>query len=163
MVVTPLQLDDGRILLVQRGFVPLGVEAEAAPAPGGDVDVVGRLRRSEERRRGQLSDPSTGDLTEAHRVDIPRLEGQLRGPVVPMYIELAASEPAEAGPFPVPVDAPELTEGPHLSYAVQWFIFATCVGVGWVFAVRRSISARRARAASGAVATADDVPQPTSP
>ena len=46
------QLDDGRLLLVERGFVPLG--ADAAAAPTGDVDVVGRLRPSQVRRRGQL-------------------------------------------------------------------------------------------------------------
>ncbi len=162
IVVTPLQLDDGRILLVQRGFVPLGADAAAPPA--GTVDVVGRLRPSQERRRGQLSDPATGDLTEAHRVDLPRLAAQMPGPLVPMYVELASSAPAEAGPFPQPLDVPELSEGPHLSYAVQWFIFSACVVVGWVFAVRRSISARRTTPpASAEPATADDVPQPTSP
>ena len=38
---------------------------------------------------------------------------------------------------------PELTEGPHLSYAVQWFIFSAAVAVGWVLAVRKSVNARR--------------------
>src|SRR6478735_4227808 len=35
MTVTPLQMDDGRILLVERGFVPAGGSADAAPAPSG--------------------------------------------------------------------------------------------------------------------------------
>jgi cytochrome oxidase assembly protein ShyY1 len=143
MVVTPLQLEDGRVLLVERGFVPLG--AQAAAAPTGDVDIVGRLRPSQVRRRGQLSDTSSGDLTEAQRLDIPRLTPQLPGPPVPMYVELTASRPAEDPPYPAPVDVPELSEGPHLGYAVQWFIFSIAVGVGWVFAVRKSISARRPR------------------
>jgi cytochrome oxidase assembly protein ShyY1 len=141
LVVTPLALTDGRILLVQRGFVPL--DAERAPAPTGTVDVVGRLRPSQERRRGQLSDPAEGELTEAQRVDIDRLAGQLPGPVVPMYVELTSSTPAEPGPFPTPVEAPELSEGPHLSYAVQWFVFSLCVAVGWVLAVRHSLTSRR--------------------
>ena len=47
-------LDDGRTLLVQRGFVPLG--QTAAPAPAGEVEIVGRLRELEQRRRGQLTD-----------------------------------------------------------------------------------------------------------
>jgi len=141
MVVTPLALDDGRVLLVERGFVPLGVEASAAPT--GDVDIVGRLRPSQVRRRGQLSDTSSGDLTEAQRLDIPRLTPQLPGPPVPMYVELTASRPAEEPPYPEPVDVPELSEGPHLGYAVQWFIFSIAVGVGWVFAVRKSLNARR--------------------
>jgi cytochrome oxidase assembly protein ShyY1 len=131
------------VLLVERGFVPLG--AQAAAAPTGDVDIVGRLRPSQVRRRGQLSDTSSGDLTEAQRLDIPRLTPQLPGPPVPMYVELTASRPAEDPPYPAPVDVPELSEGPHLGYAVQWFIFSIAVGVGWVFAVRKSISARRPR------------------
>ena len=57
--------------------MPLGTDAAAAPA--GPVEVVGRLRPSQERRRGQLSDASTGDLTEAQRLDIDRLAPQLPG------------------------------------------------------------------------------------
>jgi cytochrome oxidase assembly protein ShyY1 len=140
LVVTPLELGDGRILLVDRGFVPQATNG--APAPSGEVEVVGRLRPSEERRRGQLSDPAEGDLTEVHRVDIDRLEPQLPGPVAPMYVDLVSSSPAETGPFPTPAALPELTEGPHLSYAIQWFIFSVCVAIGWVLAVRHSIRSR---------------------
>jgi cytochrome oxidase assembly protein ShyY1 len=140
LVVTPLVLDDGRILLVERGFVPL--DTDSAAAPSGHVEIVGRLRPSQERRRGQLSDPAEGDLTQVQRVDIDRMAGQLPGSVVPMYVELVSSTPAETGPFPEPIEVPELDEGPHLSYAVQWFIFTVCVAVGWVLAVRHSIRSR---------------------
>ena len=143
MTVTPLQMDDGRILLVERGFVPVGASAEAAPAPTGDVEVIGRLRRSQRHAPGQLSDPSTGVITEAQQFDVPRLAEQMPGPVVPMYVELTSSTPAEAGPYPAPVDAPDRDLGPHLSYAIQWFIFSICVAVGWVLAVRRSLATHR--------------------
>ena len=141
MVVTPLRLDDGRILLVERGFVPLAEEAEAPPT--GVVDVVGRLRPSQERRRGGLTDPIGGPLEEAQRIDLDRLATQLPGPVVPAYVELVASTPPEGAGFPEPVPPPELVAGPHLSYAVQWFIFSACAVVGWVLAVRHSVNARR--------------------
>ncbi|HWM20497.1 MAG TPA: SURF1 family protein [Ilumatobacteraceae bacterium] len=140
-VVTPIELDDGRILLVNRGFVPLNVAAP--PPPDGDVDVTGRLRQSQERRTGQLSDPGEGDLTELQRLDIPRLVAQLPGEVVPVYVDLLTSEPPEAPGLPEPVARPPLGEGPHLSYAIQWFIFSVCVAIGWVLAVRRSIATRR--------------------
>lgn len=145
MTVTPMQLDDGRILLVERGFVPLGAAGE--PPPAGDVAVLGRLRPSQERRRGGLTDAATGDLTQAQRLDIERLAPQLPGPVVPMYIELVGSIPAPTGGYPERVTVPDLDEGPHLSYAVQWFIFAVAVAVGWVLAVRRSAATRRFSAA----------------
>lgn len=142
-VVTPMELDDGRTLIVNRGFVPLSVDVP--PAPNGVVEAEGRIRRSQERRTGQLSDPGDGELTEVQRIDIPRLAPQLPGEVVPVYVDLLASDPAEVAGLPEPVVLPPLGEGPHLSYAVQWFIFSLCVAVGWVLAVRRSAATRRRR------------------
>jgi len=136
MVVTPMELGDGRVLLVERGFVPL--DTDAAPPPSGDVTVRGRTRQSQAHRRGQVTDAAEGELAEVQRLDIARLAEQLPGRVIPVYLELTNSQPAETGPYPVPVLAPELTSGSHLSYAVQWFIFSLCAVVGWVFAVRKS-------------------------
>lgn len=145
IVVTPLRLDDDRILLVERGFVPLSEEDTIAslPPPTGEVEVLGRLRRSQQRQSVGLADPSDGDLTQVQRVDIPRLQAQLPGDAVPMYLELIDSAPPEPAALPQPVDEPTLSEGSHLSYTVQWFIFSICAIVGWVFAVRRSIATRR--------------------
>jgi len=157
IVVTPLELPDGRVLLVSRGFVPLGRPVPDAPA--GDVHITGRLQPSQRRSTGGLSDAPTGDLTEAQRVDIDRLAPQLPGDVVPMYVELTSSDPAEATPYPEPLTLPELDDGPHLSYAVQWFIFTVAVAGGWVLAVRKSLRARAAearRAAAVAVPEAVD-------
>jgi cytochrome oxidase assembly protein ShyY1 len=139
--VVPLQLADGRVLLVNRGFVPLTFDVPSTPTS--DVEVTGRLRASQERRLGQLSDPAAGELREVQRLDLDRLTDQFDAPLVPMYVDLIASTPRESGPFPEPVIAPDLSEGNHLSYAVQWFIFAIAVGVGWVLAVRRSIAGHR--------------------
>jgi len=152
IVVTPLELADGRILLVSRGFVPL--DGDVPEAPSGPVEVTGRLKPTQERSTGGLSDAATGDLTEAQRVDIPRLTPQLPGEPVPMYVELTSSRPAEPTPYPQPLTLPELGDGPHLSYAVQWFIFSAAVVVGWVLAVRKSLANRAAAARRAAVAAA---------
>ena len=56
-----------------------------------------------------------------------------------MYIELTGSDPAEPGDFPEPIAQPALDEGPHLSYAVQWFLFSAIVVVGWVLAVTTGV------------------------
>jgi cytochrome oxidase assembly protein ShyY1 len=135
-VVTPLLLADGRVLLVARGFVPL--DTESAPAPDGEVTIEGRLRRSEVRRTAALSDPAEGDLEIAQRIDIPRLARQLPGDVVPMYVELTDSDPPVSGNLPEPIAEPSLGDGPHLSYAVQWFLFSALVAIGWILAVQRS-------------------------
>jgi cytochrome oxidase assembly protein ShyY1 len=148
-VVTPLRLADGHILLVNRGFVPLGVTLPSTPT--GEVSVVGLLRVSQERRTGQLSDPTDGVLTEMQRLDIARIAAQTPGPVGAMYLQLLQSDPAETGGLPEPVIRPDLSEGSHLSYAVQWMIFAAAVVAGWVLAVRRSVQLRRKSAGSPSI------------
>jgi cytochrome oxidase assembly protein ShyY1 len=139
-IVVPLDLGDGRVLLVNRGFLRLGLDEP--PAPDGTVTVSGRLRPSQERRTGQLSDPADGVLREAQRVDIDRLAQQIDGELLTMYVDVDESKPADSESL-APVQQPDLSEGPHLSYAVQWFVFAVAVAVGWVLAVRRSIATHR--------------------
>lgn len=156
-VVTPMQLADGRILLVTRGFVPIGFGVPPPPGGAGQpVTVSGIVRLSQERRLGQLSDPATGRLIEVQRLDIDRIAPQLPGPAVPVSLDVLASNPPEAPGVPEPVARPDLSDGPHLSYAIQWFIFATAVGVGWVLAVRWSVTRRQATAVEEAAT--DDEP-----
>ena len=154
-VVTPLQLADGELVLVNRGFVP---ETDPIPAaPTGPVTITGRLKGTEKRSFGGLTDPADGELTELHRLDIARLSEQLPGPVAPVYVELLTSDPS-APNDPIPLPDPELDEGPHLSYMMQWFIFSICAIVGWVLAIRRS--ARHRVIATAAPAPLDS-PQPS--
>ncbi|HEY5664067.1 MAG TPA: SURF1 family protein [Ilumatobacter sp.] len=143
-LVVPLLLDDGRVVLVNRGFVVLADDRTPPPVPAVEVAVTGRLRASQTRGFGQLADAATGELLTAQRIDLERLAAQMPGELLPMYVDLTVSDPPEPVGGPVPVALPELTEGNHLSYAVQWFIFSIAVVAGWVLAVRRSIATRRA-------------------
>jgi cytochrome oxidase assembly protein ShyY1 len=142
-VLSALTLDDGTTVVVNRGFIPLG--DPIPPVPTTEVDIVGFVRLSEVRDRGGVTDADDGGtLTEIRRVDIPRLAKQLPGEVAPVFVQVTNSDPAIAPTDPSPVVLPELDNGPHLSYAIQWFIFAVCVAIGWVFAVRRSLRVRSA-------------------
>jgi cytochrome oxidase assembly protein ShyY1 len=146
-LVTPLQLDDGRVLLVNRGFLALA--DDVPPTPVGRVVVAGIVRASEERRFGGLTPSGVttdGGLPEVPRLDIEAWAGAVDGDLVPVSLEARVSVPEDSDALS-PVPAPELTLGSHLSYAVQWLIFSACVAVGWVFAVRRSIRTHRADAA----------------
>ncbi len=147
-VLTALQLDGGPIVLINRGFVPLGTETPDPPT--GDVEVLGLARRSQLRERGGLTDTGDGPVTEVRRVEIERIAPQLGDLVAPMYVDLISSQPAAGPGDPEPIPRPELGSGPHLSYAIQWFIFSFAVAVGWVLAVRRSITRRRASVTDGA-------------
>jgi surfeit locus 1 family protein len=135
--VSALQLDDGRILLVNRGFIPLSQAVPAAPS--GSVTVVGRVRTTDVRQRGELSDAREGDLREIQRIDLARLQDQLPGEVLPVYIDLLASNPPEAEVLSR-IAAPELTLGPHLAYTVQWIVFSLCAVAAWGFIVRRALA-----------------------
>ncbi|MBI5087683.1 MAG: SURF1 family protein [Actinobacteria bacterium] len=144
-VVTPMQLHDGTLVLVNRGFVP--DTAEAPLPPEGEVSITGVVRATERRGFGGLTDPAEGDLTELQRLDIERIAEQLPGPVAPVSVDLVTSDPTSAD-APIPVPEPELSEGPHLSYMVQWWIFSACAIAGWVLAVRRSAHKRPEQPAS---------------
>jgi cytochrome oxidase assembly protein ShyY1 len=141
-VLTPLVLDDGRVLIVNRGSIP--VEGEAPTPPAVAVTIEGRLRPSEFRQRGGLSDADVEVIEQTRRVDLERLAPQFGGDLVPLYVELVSSEPAVGPTDPLLLDTPVLGEGNHLSYAFQWFIFSACVAAGWVLAVRRSLRSRAA-------------------
>jgi cytochrome oxidase assembly protein ShyY1 len=159
-VVTPLQTDTGELVLINRGFVG---DTDPVPAPpSGVVQVTGRLRATEKRGFGGLTDASDGDLTELQRLDIERLSKQLPSPVAPAYVALLTTDRASAGD-PLPVPDPELDEGPHKSYMVQWFFFSLCAIAGWVLALRRSaqrrrVSATAAKAPAGSPQPVDDEP-----
>lgn len=144
-VVTPVQLADGTVVAVTRGFVSL--TQPPPPVPGEGVVLRGLLRPSEQRSFGGVSDPPTGRLSELQRLDLERLRAQLPIDLAPRLamwsVSLEGSDPPQPAPM-VPAPRPTLSEGTHLSYAVQWFVFALCAVVGWVFAMHRSVTSRRA-------------------
>ena len=144
-VVTPLRLDDGRALLVNRGWIPLeddvGTEASIPPPPAGRLTVSGRVRASQHRGRFfSPTDPADGRLRQLYRVDVDRIGEQVPYVLLPAYVELISTVPPPSEPDaqPVPVPAPALDDGPHLSYAGQWMLFAACAIGGWILVVRRT-------------------------
>jgi cytochrome oxidase assembly protein ShyY1 len=134
-VVTPLVLADGGAILVVRGWVPFAMQTApvggAAPASD-DVTVSGSLVPDE-------GDGSTGpDADGVIRVlDVAGIASTLPYEVFPLPLQLAEQVPPQPGPLPTPVPLPELSEGPHLSYALQWFSFAAVTVAGAAILLRR--------------------------
>ena len=145
-VLTPFQITDGPVVIVNRGFV---ADRQAVPpAPSGTIRIGGTARRSEARHTGELTDNKDGATTEVRRVDLPVISSKLGVQVAPIFIDFIASEPA-ATPPPDPVPAPDLSGGPpHVSYTVQWIIFSIASIVGWWLAIRRSKRTREREQAS---------------
>ncbi|MDP9463923.1 MAG: SURF1 family protein, partial [Actinomycetota bacterium] len=104
-VVDALELGDGSLLLINRGFAPDGLDTP--PTPTGSVEVVGRLRVSERRKTGQLSDDGDGVLTEIRRIDVGLLARQFDGTLQPMYVEQLEATPADAATLQ-PIVAPNI-------------------------------------------------------
>ena len=65
-----------------------------------------------------------------------------------VYLVAAGEDPAPAQ-APVRAGRPAVDEGPHLSYALQWFVFATGAFVGYGVLARREAADRRAAGAGG--------------
>jgi len=146
-VVTPFRTTSGTTVLVNRGWIPLEQQSDTTPTPPapptGSVTITGRLRAGQHKGRYfSPTDPPSGRLKQLYRVDIARIGRQVSYPLLPAYLELESTTPAPAGPEPALIALPELDEGPHLSYAVQWFFFSCCAIAGWILAVRRSAKQR---------------------
>jgi cytochrome oxidase assembly protein ShyY1 len=142
-VLTPLDTADGPALLIDRGWVPIDLdrpgEARTGP-PGGPVRLTGVLVPSED------GDPPDEERT-VGAIDVGAIaaaEPDLQL-VERVYLRLETQSPAQTGGLPRPVPLPPLSEGPHLSYAVQWFLFAAVAVVGFFFLLRRTGLEERGR------------------
>ncbi len=137
-VVTPLVASEGTVA-VDRGWVPIDTEgppAAGAAPPAGRVEAVGVLLPSQ--THGSLGTPaSDGGYARVGRIDLDALGPQWSPDLLPVYLLLETQTPA-GGELPVPRPPPEPGEGPHLSYAIQWFLFALIVAVGFPALVYRT-------------------------
>lgn len=141
----PLQLEDGTLVLVRRGWVPreLGPPPlEDAAPPAGEVTVEGYLERSVPEPGFGPRNPPEGELAVIHVPDVDRIAEQLPGPTFPMIVRLTAQDPppvasdavAARGLDALPAIHPQepFEEGSHLSYAIQWHTFALLALIAYV-------------------------------
>jgi surfeit locus 1 family protein len=151
-VITPIVQSDGTAVAVNRGWIPYSFTAdgpwdEFAP-PTGTVSISGMVRPPQAREASGIvsgpKDPTEGTLRSLARVDIGRLGQQIDEKLWPLYINLQQQQPEQPGQLPVPVPRPELSEGPHLGYAGQWFIFSTLTIIVYPLLLRR-VAKRRQR------------------
>lgn len=140
-VLTPLVTEGDGAVLVNRGWVPLEFdEPPVSPGlpPTDRTEVTGTVRNSQSAPALGPRDPPDGDLERMYWIDIPRIQQQSSYMLAPVSLELEAQIPAQTGLLPVPAAAPELTEGSHLAYAIQWFAFALIGLVGYAALLRRN-------------------------
>jgi len=160
-VLVPFQLDDGSVLVVDRGWVPVGNRQDAPDAvpapPAGEISIVARLKPGEPTIAGR-SAPEGQVAT----INLPAIADLLDAPAYTAAYGLLDSEQPAAAERPAAYPRPAADEGPHLSYAFQWVVFGLLAFIGLFWAVRREYrlrneddpaeqrraSARRAKAAA---------------
>lgn len=156
-LLSPLRMADGVVVLVERGWLP-SADAETADitpyARADTVSVEGIVLPFPQRHLGAIvrepkSAPADAFARTWFRLDRKQLEQRFPYPIAPFFVREMRREPAPAAgsaavedpsreqPLagsPPRLDAippPELGNGPHLSYAIQWFSFALIFLVGW--------------------------------
>ncbi|WP_454229634.1 SURF1 family cytochrome oxidase biogenesis protein [Propioniciclava flava] len=161
-LVTPLVTTGGQVVLVDRGFVVRPASKDfpkVFPAPpSGEVHLVGYVRRNEQ---GSTTAMTPTENT-VRLINSDAIAAWLGRPLVNGYLSLISVDPPQSDGL-IPLTPPELTEGPHLSYAMQWFAFAAIAGFGLVVLIRNDVrdrkKARAKAAASASSGPAADPPQ----
>jgi surfeit locus 1 family protein len=132
-VVAPLALDDGRTVLVDRGWTPGGptrATLPQAPPPPGRVTLRGRIDipPADYFELGDRTPPS-GILWQ--HVDPARFARATGVAVLPIVIEAldAPAPDALARDWPMP----DLGIEKHLGYMVQWYSFAAMAAGLWAW------------------------------
>ncbi len=144
-LLTPLQLADSEYaVLVDRGWIPSAQGATTAFAVTRPVTIEGIARAPQLRPDSLLAGrdlplPGETRINAWLRVDVPAIQQQVAVPLLPLFIEQI---PDGSANLPRPPDPYRIDEGPHLSYALQWFTFAAIVGVGYVLLLRQELQQR---------------------
>lgn len=149
-VLTPLVLKDGEVLMVNRGWIPANGAQTAfpkVPAPqSGRVTVVGRLMADETSASSGIKDVKGLPERQVMLINSAQEAARLHRDVLGGYVEQISPKPAQN--TPTLISEPDHSGiGPHMAYAVQWWMFSAAVPVGWWILVRRE---RRDRAAAAA-------------
>ena len=159
-VLRRLELSDGSVVVVDRGWIPNSpqgatVRPEVPAPPAGEVTVTGWVKPGEpsldrDPIEGQLSSINLDEAAAGWDDD------QLLGG----YVIRQAEAPA-ATQTPADLDAPDVGIGPHMAYAIQWWLVAPAVfGFVWIAVRREERDALTAPAAVGEAGADPPTPRP---
>jgi surfeit locus 1 family protein len=150
ILVTPLVLQDGRAVLVARGWVP---QYLAAKENWPDLeektssDIVGLIQESQLLPNGEVPPPPSEPQTEWFNLNIDAIRPQMPYELLPVFVLQLPEEGRSLADYPLREEPLALSEGNHFSYAIQWFMFAAILGVGYLILIQQQ-EARRERLAN---------------
>ena len=136
-VLTRFTASDGRALWIDRGWVKAGKDAATPPVvsevPTGEVALKTRLRLDQSLPRGAflaLSASGDGMTPKFNLLADSTSEG--------FYLDLISGSLPTLTPA-VPAQVPELSDGPHLAYSLQWIFFGGLIVYGRILIRRGQI------------------------
>jgi cytochrome oxidase assembly protein ShyY1 len=127
-VVTPLVTGSGTAVLVDRGWVPTDntgtAPSDLPEPPAGEVDVVGWVRADAAGRGIEVEDGSTRAISSAE------IGAGLDYPVYAGFVDAESETPPPADAVER-TELPDLGEGPHFFYGLQWWFFGALAVFGF--------------------------------
>ncbi|MDJ0820814.1 MAG: SURF1 family protein [Paracoccaceae bacterium] len=129
-VVSPYQTEDGRRVLLDRGFVP--VDQKAAPRQTGPAQIDGNLHWPDDRNSSTPDNDITGNTWFAR--DIAAMAEVLQ--TEPLLVIARNVSPNDPAVTPLPVDTSGIPND-HLQYAITWFSLAAIWVIMTLFFIRR--------------------------
>ncbi len=156
-VVTPFQLTDGPIVLVNRGYV-LPEQGTApppiAPPPSGQVELAAHVRQAEGTSRQPIEDAG---YLQVYNIAPQQISAAVGVDGVDGYLQLEEGQPGGLGL----IELPQTDSGPYLSYGLQWLAFGIMAPLGLAYFVRAELRERRKSTASrDTAADSDEVVHP---
>ncbi|MFJ8603791.1 SURF1 family protein [Streptomyces shenzhenensis] len=150
-VLTPFVLGDGKVLLVNRGWIPATGSQTAFPKvpapPAGHTTITGRLKADETTAASGIKNVEGLPDRQIMLINSEEEARRLGADVLGGYVEQTAPEPK--GDTPQQISDPGKEDAPlNYAYMIQWWLFAAAVPVGWVVLARRE-ARERARTADG--------------
>lgn len=140
----PFQLQTGRVIFIERGWLPTGSaqdSPDSVPIPDDtERTVVVRLRAPE---ASSGRDAPAGQVAELYLPAAAKAANIPAGDIYrAVYGRLVSEQPPSAS-YPQAIPRPEVNEGNHLSYAFQWIVFGVLGFVTLWYAVRQEIHFKR--------------------
>ena len=140
--VVPFELSSGKLIAIETGWLPTGSDNQAPkniPLPtGANQEIVARVRAVEPTLNRDAPENQLATINVEALIEKEHLEGQIYKAV---YARLANSY--TKAEFPKVLPKPELSEGNHLSYALQWILFALMAFAALAWAIKQEALARR--------------------
>jgi len=145
-LLTPLILENGQAVLVDRGWIPGKYDSPASwmqfdEDPQATIHGILRVPLSEGEMGGGVADPTAipgvSLISIWNYIDIYRLQSHIPYKLLPIYIQESPDGDAQVLPFESSPNVEISDEKVHLGYALQWFFYAALVFFGYPVYLRR--------------------------